>query len=170
MDNNKDKLFKALEDGELVDINPEYVYLTIPAKYVCVYHKLLVYMADFGKAIIDDCTASCKGNGKNIISCWNMFQSAVACYTLGKIEEADFFVEYIKKQLELIYRGSGNEVYDSTVVLPVDEEGKLYSIVSCGKAPRFRIDYESGQLLQITDENTDTRDTYALGEEDYKHE
>ena len=87
---------------ELIEIQAEYVYLTIPAKWVCVYHKLLMYMADYGKTIIDDCSAICKNSNKNILSCWNLFQSALACHTLGKNKEADLFIKYIEKQLAKI--------------------------------------------------------------------
>ena len=107
-DNYNEVHVLADEHNDTVEIHPEYVYLTIPADYVCVYHKLLTYMADFGKTIVDDCNAICQGNSKNIITCWNLFQSAIACRTLGREKEAAFFIDYIKKQLNNIYKGTDN--------------------------------------------------------------
>ena len=78
-----------------VEVFPEYIYMTIPSDYVCIYHKLVMYMADFGKEIISDCTTTCKDNAKNLISCWNLFQSAVAAYNLNKKKEAQFYIDSI---------------------------------------------------------------------------
>lgn len=145
-----------MDNEELIEITPEYVYLTIPADWVCVYHKLLVYMADFGKTIVDDCTASCKGNGKNIISCWNLFQSAVACKTLGQDKQAEFFINYIKKQLEYLYGGSDKEIYNHSVPLNITEDGQLKAIVSCGNETKFYVDTETYNLYQQYVEDNDS--------------
>ena len=52
-----------MDETQYTEIKPEVVYLTIPTKWVCVYHKLLSYLADFGKMMIDDCNAGCRGSG-----------------------------------------------------------------------------------------------------------
>lgn len=149
-------------DNELIEINPEYVYLTIPTEYVCVYHKLLVYMADFGKTIIDDCNAICKGNSKNILTCWNLFQSAIACYTLEDYKTANFFIEYIKEQLELIYKGSGYTPHNSTVPLAISNDGKLKAIVSCDNDSKFYVDVETGKLYQEYLDNKNNGKVYTI--------
>lgn len=154
------------EQESYKEINPEYVYLTIPADYVCVYHKLLTYMADFGKTIVDDCSAICKGNSKNIITCWNLFQSAIACRTLGRDKEAEFFIDYIEKQLELIYKGSGKTIYKSTVPLAVTEDGKLKAIVSCGNDVKFIVDTETGELYEQYLESKDDGKVYTVEDND----
>lgn len=154
------------EQESYKEINPEYVYLTIPAEYVCVYHKLLTYMADFGKTIVDDCNAICKGNSKNIITCWNLFQSALACRTLGKEKEAEFFIDYIKKQLEFIYKGTGQTVYRSTVPLAVTEDGKLKAIVSCDNGTHFYIDAETGELYQQYLDDKENGKVYTVNGDD----
>lgn len=135
-------------EDELLEVNPKYAYMMIPAEYVCVYHKLLVYLTDFGQALVNDCSAACKAPNKTVVDCWNMFQSALACYNLGRTKEADFYIEYINKQLELIYRGTGKDVYDDTFVVPLDEEGHISSIVSCGNNTKFNVDFETGKLIQ----------------------
>lgn len=144
-----------IDVNELEEIYPEYVYLTIPSNWVCVYHKLLTYMSDFGKTIIDDCTTVCQGNGKNILSCWNLFQSAIACRALGKEKEAEFFINYIIKQLDNIYRGSDKQVYHNTVPLTITDDGKLKAIVSCNDKTRFYVDAETGKLYQEWVDNKD---------------
>ena len=136
------------EDETVQDLNSEYIYLTIPSEYICVYHKLLTYMADFGKTIIDDCTASCKGNGKNILTCWNLFQSAIACKALGRTKEADFFMEYIVKQLNITYKGTESDVYTTIPAEGVSSDGRLKSILTCGNNTRFYVDVETGVLKQ----------------------
>lgn len=154
------------EQESYKEINPEYVYLTIPADWVCVYHKLLTYMADFGKTIVDDCSAICKGNSKNIITCWNLFQSAIACRTLGRDKEAEFFIDYIQKQLELIYKGSGKTIYKSTVPLTVTEDGKLKAIVSCDNGTHFYVDAETGELYQQYLDDKNNGKVYTINDDD----
>lgn len=143
-------------ENNLIEIKPEYVYLTIPADWVCIYHKLLVYMADFGKKLIDDCNASCKGNGKNIISCWNLFQSALACRALGNNKQADLFINYINKQLDYLYGGTDKEVFNHSIPLTITEDGYLKAIVTCGTETKFYVDEKTGNLYQQYKEGNDT--------------
>ena len=37
------------------EVTPEYIYTTIPAEYVCVYHKILAMLADYGEEMLKDC-------------------------------------------------------------------------------------------------------------------
>lgn len=164
-DNYNEIYVVADEHNSHIEIHPEYVYLTIPADWVCIYHKLLTYMADFGKTIVDDCSVICKGNSKNIITCWNLFQSAIACRTLGKEKEAEFFIDYIKKQLEYIYKGTGQTSYNSTVPLAVTEDGKLKAIVSCDNDIHFYVDAETGELYQKYLDNKESGKVYAIENE-----
>lgn len=128
----------------VVEENDELIYIIIPAHWACVYHKLLTIMADFGKDIIDDCSSTCSQGGRNIITCWNLFQSAVSCYHLKMYKEADFFIEYIKKQLTHIYNGDLND-FNSTEIIRIDENGCAHANVSCNKLSTF-VDIETGCL------------------------
>lgn len=67
--------------------------------------------------MIDDCNAGCRGSGKNIITCWNLFQSAVASHAIGEDKQAEFFIDYIKKQLNFIYRGTDKYIYHKMLLL-----------------------------------------------------
>lgn len=141
------------------EIQPNYVFLTIPAEWVCVYHKLLVYMSDFGIDIIKDCSAICNSKNKNIVTCWNLFQSALAARELGKGKEAEFFIKYIKEQLELQYSGRNECVFNNTVPLTITEDGKLKAQVSCSQSTRFFVDEITGNLYKkYISEEKDSRE------------
>lgn len=132
----------------LIDIKPEFLYLTIPAEYVCIYHKLLVYLADFGKKLLDDCSAVCKGNNKTVVDCWNLFQSALACKSLGQDKQASLFIDYIDKQLNNIYREKDNKVYNGTNYYPITPDGKLKALCSCSSEVSFKVDPDTGELYE----------------------
>ena len=66
-DNYVNGVYVKADGTEQVEISPQYVYMTVPSKYVCVYHKLLVLMAQYGLDMLNDCSATCKGNNKNIV-------------------------------------------------------------------------------------------------------
>lgn len=156
---------KEKYEDALKEIAVEQVYLTIPTEWVCIYHKLLHYMADFGKTLIDDCSTMCKGRSKNIITCWNLFQSAIAAHALGQYKQADFFINYIKQQLELIYKGADIEVFSKSVPLAITDDGRLKAIVSCGNETKFEVDTKTGDLYQLyLDAKQDGRD-YVIDDE-----
>lgn len=77
-----------------------YTYLDVPSKYNCVYKRLLIKLSDLGVDMIKDCTSTCKGINRQVINCWNMFQSACAAYTLGYWKQADLLVNYINTSLQ----------------------------------------------------------------------
>lgn len=77
-----------------------YTYLDVPSKYNCVYKKLLIKLSNLGVDMIKDCTSTCKGINRQVINCWNMFQSACAAYTLGYWKQADLLINYINSSLQ----------------------------------------------------------------------
>lgn len=78
-----------------------YTYLVVPNEYYDVYVKLLVRMSDIGIDLVKDCSSTCKGNNRNSINCWNMFNAACAAYALGERHKAAFLINYIIKDLKL---------------------------------------------------------------------
>lgn len=140
--------------------NPDYVYMIIPADYACVYARLLVMLSDLGYEMLQDCAAGCKGSNKNIISCWNMFQAACAAYSLNKTKEADTLIKYIKAQISNIYKGSGVSENLGSVTMPIDENGELYAMVTCGSVPTFEVDVETGLLKEVTKRGEVYTETY----------
>ena len=150
----------------LIDIKPEFLYLTIPAEYVCIYHKLLVYLADFGKKLLDDCSAVCKGNNKTVVDCWNLFQSALACKSLGQDKQASLFIDYINKQLEQVYRGTDEKVFNGGNYYPITPDGKLKALCSCQGEAKFMTDVETGQMYQEYLDNKDESATFTIEDND----
>ena len=43
------------------NVDGTYIYLVVPAKYECVYSKLLVMMSDLGVDLLKDCASTCSG-------------------------------------------------------------------------------------------------------------
>ena len=146
--------------------NPDYVYMIIPGDYACVYARLLVMLSDLGYEMLQDCAAGCKGSNKNIISCWNMFQAACAAHSLNKTKEADTLIKYIKAQISNIYKGSGVSENLGSVTMPIDENGELYAMVTCGSVPTFEVDVETGLLKEVTKRGEVYTETYGLTKDD----
>ena len=144
-----------------IEINPEYIYMTIPADYVCIYHKILILLSEYGVDMLNDCQAGCSNQNKSIINCFNMFNAAVAARKLGQDKTAETIMKYVNGQLNIIH--NYNDI-DTKIVFPVDENGYLKAIVSCGENPTFTIDPETGLLWEKSIANDN--EVYALDETD----
>lgn len=151
------------EDG-FVEIQPEYVYMTIPAEYVCIYHRILVMLADFGVDLLKDCQAACNSKNRKIIDCFNMFNAAVAARKLNQFKLAETLINYIKAQIDLNYNGNA-PIPD--IVFPVDEKGHLKAVVGCGNKPKFTVDVDTGKLWEKY--QGELTSVYSLGKEDYQY-
>ena len=163
-----------MEIEELV--NKGYIYMEIPEEWLCLYHKLLHYLADFGENALKDCETSCSGRNKNIIKCWGMFQSALAAKSLGKDKLANTLIKYVEAQLEIIYKGSDKEEFNSGFILPVDEHGFIMALNSCKNNVQFYlhsplekievvddIEFKPGHLyVRIANNENMERDFYIL--------
>lgn len=144
-----------------IEINPEYIYMTIPADYICTYHKILILLSEYGVDMLNDCQAGCSNQNKSIINCFNMFNAAVAARKLGQDKTAETIMKYVNGQLNIIH--NYNDI-DTKIVFPVDENGYLKAIVSCGENPTFTIDPETGLLWEKSIANDN--EVYALDETD----
>ena len=120
--------------NELVTIEPEYVYVTVPAEYICVYHRILAMLADYGEDMLKDCKAACTDRNSSVIDCFNMFNAAVAARKLGKTKLAETLIKYIKSKINQIYRSKDNS---TSFVFPLDENGEIAAFVSCCERPTF---------------------------------
>ena len=148
--------------SELIQIEPEYVYVTIPAEYICVYHRILTMLADYGEDMLKNCKASCTDRNSNVIDCFNMFNAAVAARKLGKDKLAETLIKYIKAKINQMYRGVDNS---TSFVFPVDENGQLKAFVSCNERPMFYINPEDGELYEHKFGNG-FEEHFGLGDED----
>ena len=144
-----------------IEINPEYIYMTIPADYVCTYHKILILLSEYGVDMLNDCQAGCSNQNKSIINCFNMFNAAVAARKLGQDKTAETIMKYVNGQLNIIH--NYNDI-NTKIVFPVDENGYLKAIVSCGENPTFTIDPETGLLWEKSIANDNA--VYVLDEID----
>lgn len=140
-------------------IEPEYVYISIPAEYVCVYHRILAMMADYGEDMLKDCKASCTQRNSSAIECFNMFNAAVAARHLGQDKKATLIINYIKAKINQIYRGEDNS---TSYVFPVDENGKLKAFVSCNDTPQFWVEDEH---LFKQDRDLGFKENYTIEDE-----
>ena len=148
--------------SELIQVEPEYVYVTIPAEYICVYHRILAMLVDYGEDMLKDCKASCTDRNSNVIDCFNMFNAAVAARKLGKDKLAETLIKYIKAKINQMYRGVDNS---TSFVFPVDENGQLKAFVSCNERPMFYINPEDGELYEHKFGNG-FEEHFGLGDED----
>ena len=148
--------------SELVQIEPEYIYVTVPAEYICVYHRILAMLADYGEDMLKDCKASCTNRNSNVIECFNMFNAAVAARKLGKDKLAETLIKYIKAKINQMYRGVDNS---TSFVFPVDENGQLKAFVSCNERPMFYINPKDMELYEHKFGNG-FEEHFGLGEED----
>lgn len=148
--------------NELIKVEPEYIYVTIPAEYICVYHRILAMMADYGEEMLKDCKASCTNKNSGIIECFNMFNSAVAAKKLKKDKLAETIIKYIKVKINQIYRDIDNS---TSFVFPVDENGQLKAFISCNERPMFYINPEDGELYEHKFGNG-FEEHFGLGDED----
>ena len=148
--------------SDLIQVEPVYVYVTIPAEYICVYHRILAMLADYGEDMLKDCKASCTDRNSNVIECFNMFNAAVAARKLGKDKLAETLIKYIKAKINQMYRGVDNS---TSFVFPVDENGQLKAFVSCNERPMFYINPEDGNLYEHKFGNG-FEEHFGLGDED----
>ena len=155
--------------SKLVQIEPEYIYVTVPAEYICVYHRILAMLADYGEDMLKDCKAACKDRNSGVIECFNMFNAAVAARKLSEGDEtskygklAKTLIKYIKAKINQIYGGKDNS---TSFVFPVDENGQLKAFVSCGERPRFEIDPDNMILYEHKFDNG-FDEHFQLGPED----
>lgn len=124
----------------------KYSYLKIPIDYVCVYNKLAYCLYAYGIDIIKDCSASCKTNNKNIIELWNLFQLAIVCFEKNEIDKANYFIDYIKSNLDKIYNSIKIPNYKGANNYYIDEEGNKHTCIVCNgwiyETPNFITTYE----------------------------
>lgn len=129
-------------------IYPDFIYMTIPAEWACLYQKLLVAVADYGEQMLNDCKASCKDPNRSIINCWHMFSAAVAAHNLGRDKLAETLIKYIRGQLKIVYRGQKCADYDTGAPVSITPEGDLKALVKCGDETEFIVDTATGELYR----------------------
>lgn len=167
MNNNFNELIDSLREvyvkheNKTIEVNPEYIYMTIPADYICIYNKILLLLSRYGIEMLNDCQAGCTNKNKSIINCFNMFNAAVAAKKLGLNKEAETIIKYVSGQLKIINSG---EINIPNIVFPIDEKGQLKAMVTCEENPKFTIDVESGLLWKETIKSNNNGKVYSIND------
>lgn len=58
----------------------EEIFLHIPTEWIDIKDFLLLKLSTMSENLLTDCIAGCSGSNREYLSCWFMFQSAVADY------------------------------------------------------------------------------------------
>lgn len=129
---------KIVSEDNTDDIKSEYSYLVIPIEYASIFIKLMNLLNALGKEMIDNCDATCNGNGKTITTCWMLFQAAVEAYHIGNAEEANDLVKYIENKLDIIVKEDTEQVGEFFV----DENLTIKGACQANKEVKVFIDKE----------------------------
>lgn len=126
--------------SDTININPEYIYITVPAEYIGIYHAILTMMADYGEDMLLDCKATCKERNYNVVDCFNMFNAAIAARALHKTKLEETLIKYIKAKIQQIYKN-----IDKTVTFECVIDNDIYKEVYAiqGNTTIFKIDLAS---------------------------
>lgn len=105
--------------------------IDIPDCYEELANILKEKISNYGVDLIKDCTASSTDYNKNLVSCWNMFQSACIAYNNKIYKQAKLLINYIIKTLRL-----NIEIDDTPIVktkFKVTLQGNIYYETSGNK-------------------------------------
>ena len=135
-----------INTDNLVEITDdiEFIYVTIPKEYLCVYHKILVLLAEYGIDMLKDCKASCTDRNSNVIECFNMFNAAVAAHKLGQDSLANTLIVYVKAKIEQITNG---KIDDTTFVFPIDENNEVRAFIECKDSVKIYVDESQSSIF-----------------------
>ena len=159
----------------------KYTYLNIPLDYICVYNKLAYCLYISGVDIIKDCNASCKPINKDVYSYWNLFQLAVKHYRLNEKDKAEYYINYIKANINRIYNDLITDSnYKGSNNYFIDETGNKQTCIICNgwkyTMPNYKTSYkfvlnggnsinDDGKGKKITIDITSTRTIVGDSEE-----
>ena len=133
-----------------------YIYLVVPAKYECVYTKLLVKMSDLGVDLLKDCVSTCRGLNRQVLNCWNMFQAACCVYEIGEYKKADLLINYVNASLNFACTNKQSPVISNFKVNVANLKGNQRIEVSQATFTIDNIDSAKPDSLFIYYKNTDT--------------
>lgn len=95
----------------MISDNNKFVFLKVPIKWTEIYNKLLILMSNRGIDMIKDCNASCDGETKKLIECWNQFNAACAAYAIGQETEAKILIRILIDCMNKKYKTNYDEEY-----------------------------------------------------------
>ena len=95
----------------MISDNNKFIFLKVPVKWTEIYNKLLILMSNRGIDMIKDCNASCDGETKKLIECWNQFNAACAAYAIGQETEAKILIRILIDCMNKKYKTNYDEEY-----------------------------------------------------------
>lgn len=138
------------------NVDGTYIYLVVPAKYECVYTKLLVKMSDLGVDLLKDCASTCRGLNRQVLNCWNMFQAACCAYEAGEYKKADLLINYVNASLNFACTDKQSPVISNFKVNVTNLKGNQRIEVSQATFSIDDIDFAKPDSLSIYYKNTNT--------------
>lgn len=138
------------------NVDGTYIYLVVPAKYECVYTKLLVKMSDLGVDLLKDCASTCRGLNRQVLNCWNMFQAACCAYEVGEYKKADLLINYVNASLNFACTNKQSPAISNFKVNVANLKGNQRIEVSQATFSIDNIDSAKPDSLFIYYKNTDT--------------
>lgn len=138
------------------NVDGTYIYLVVPAKYECVYTKLLVKMSDLGVDLLKDCASTCRGLNRQVLNCWNMFQAACCAYEVGEYKKADLLINYVNASLNFACTDKQSPAISNFKVNVANLKGNQRIEVSQATFTIDNIDAAKSDSLFIYYKNTNT--------------
>lgn len=138
------------------NVDRTYIYLVVPAKYECVYTKLLVKMSDLGVDLLKDCASTCRGLNRQVLNCWNMFQAACCAYEAGEYKKADLLINYVNASLNFACTNKQSLAISNFKVNVTNLKGNQRIEVSQATFSIDNIDSAKPDSLSIYYKNTNT--------------
>lgn len=138
------------------NVDGTYIYLVVPAKYECVYTKLLVKMSDLGVDLLKDCASTCRGLNRQVLNCWNMFQAACCAYEAGEYKKADLLINYVNASLNFACTNKQSPAIGNFKVNVANLKGNQRIEVSQATFSIDNIDSAKPDSLSIYYKNTNT--------------
>lgn len=138
------------------NVDGTYIYLVVPAKYECVYTKLLVKMSDLGVDLLKDCASTCRGLNRQVLNCWNMFQAACCAYEVGEYKKADLLINYVNASLNFACTDKQSPAIGNFKVNVTNLKGNQRIEVSQATFSIDNIDSAKPDSLSIYYKNTNT--------------
>ena len=138
------------------NVDGTYIYLVVPAKYECVYTKLLVKMSDLGIDLLKDCASTCRGLNRQVLNCWNMFQAACCAYEAGEYKKADLLINYVNASLNFACTNKQSPTISNFKVNVTNLKGNQRIEVSQATFSIDNIDSAKPDSLSIYYKNTNT--------------
>lgn len=138
------------------NVDGTYIYLVVPAKYECVYTKLLVKMSDLGVDLLKDCASTCRGLNRQVLNCWNMFQAACCAYEAGEYKKADLLINYVNASLNFACTDKQSPAISNFKVNVTNLKGNQRIEVSQATFSIDNIDSAKPDSLSIYYKNTNT--------------